>query len=160
VHVDAEDYVYVADWRNDRVQKFTADGEFLAKFGEPGDGEGQFRRPAGVAVDERGNIYVADWGNHRVQVLGPDGSFQRILRGQSTLSQWAQEFLDVNPDEKEPRGRSDLFPSLPAHVVDPYDISSQTEPYFWGPTSVTLDREGRLYVTECFRHRVQVYRTR
>ena len=159
VDVDSEGNVYVADWRNDRVQKFTSDGAFLASLGESGDGEGQFNRPADVAVDERGHIYVADWSNHRVQVLGPDGTFQKMLRGEAKLSQWAQEFLDVNPDEKEPRERSELFATLPSHVKDPYDISSQTEPYFWGPTSVTLDRQGRLYVTECFRHRVQVYQT-
>ena len=37
------------------------------------------------------------------------------------------------------------------------DIASQTEAYFWGPVSVTLDDDGRLYVVEHSRHRVQVY---
>ena len=35
------------------------------------------------------------------------------------------------------------MPQLPAHLDTPYLISSQTEPYFWGPT-VNLDGEGRL----------------
>ena len=157
VTVDTRGDVYVADWRNDRIQKFTADGRFLAKFGEPGDGDGQFSRPSDVAVDDEGYIYVADWGNERVQVLGADGGFQLKLRGQATLSKWAEEFFASNPDEVEPREISDLTPQLPSHLNTAHDISSQTESYFWGPVSVTLDADGRLYVTETNRHRFQIY---
>ena len=157
VAVDSRGDVYVADWRNDRVQKFTPDGEFIAGFGESGEGDGQFHRPSSVAVDPEGYIYVADWGNERVQVLGPDGSFQLRLRGQATLSKWAEEFFASNPDEVETRAMANLIPDLPPHLNTPYHVSTQTEPYFWGPVSVKLDREGRLYVTESARHRFQVY---
>ena len=159
VTVDSEDNVYVADWRNDRVQKFTPDGRFLSTFGEPGDGDGQFHRPSDVAVDSEGFIYVADWGNERVQVLAPDGAFQVAERGQATLSKWAEEFYVSNPDEATTRDVSNLFPTLPDQST-PYYVSSQTEAYFWGPTSVTLDRECRLYVTESNRHRFQVFQRR
>ena len=157
VAVDSQDYVYVADWRNDRIQKFTSVGQFVATFGESGDGDGQFYRPSGVAVDAEGYIYVADWGNERVQVLGPDGEFQLKLRGEATLSKWANEYFAANAGELAEREKSRLIPSLPSHFDTPYLISSQTEPYFWGPVSVTLDGEGRLYVTESNRHRFQVY---
>ena len=155
--IDGQDSIYVADWRNDRIQMFTSDGQFLAKFGESGNGEGQFHRPSAVAVDDQGYIYVADWGNERVQVLGPDGSFHVMLRGQATLSRWAKEFFASNPDETVERDKSTLIPDLPAHLSSAYHISSQTEPYFWGPISVTLDNEARLYVTETNRHRFQIY---
>ena len=157
VTVDSEDNVYVADWRNDRIQKFTADGRFIAKFGDSGDGDGQLNRPADVAVDGEGHIYVADWGNERVQVLGPDGSFLLKLRGQATLSKWATEFMEANPDERDTRAETDLVPPLPPELSSPYRESSQIEPYFWGAVSVTLDAEGRLYVTESNRQRFQVY---
>jgi sugar lactone lactonase YvrE len=158
--VDSDDNFYVADWRNDRIQKFDNDGNFLAAFGASGEGEGQFRRPTGVIVDPEGFIYVADWGNERVQVLGADGSFQLLLKGEATVSKWAAEYLASNPEEKAEREVSNLNPVLPAHLNTPYHISSQTEPYFWGPVSVSLDREGRLYVTETNRHRFQVYQKR
>ena len=125
-----------------------------------GDGDGQFYRPSAVAVDPAGYIYVADWGNERVQVLDPDGSFQVMLRGQATLSKWAEDFLAVNPDEKVTREMSNLIPELPPHLNTPHLTSSQIEPYFWGPVSVKLDREGRLYVPETNRHRVQIYQKR
>ena len=157
---DAVGNVYVADWRNDRIQKFTAEGEFLAAFGAPGYGEGQFQRPTQVVVDDEGYIYVSDWGNERVQILDSEGRFQVLLRGEATVSKWAQEYFDVNPEEAAERYQSNLTPPLPPHLNTPYHISSQTEPYFWGPVAVSLDREGRLYVVETNRHRFQVYQKR
>ena len=157
VAVDSQGDVYVADWRNDRIQKFSPDGQYQTSFGEPGEGDGQFHRPSGVAVDTEGYVYVADWGNERVQVMAPDGSFRLNLRGQATLSKWAEEFMAVNPDEKRTREMSNLVPNLPPHLNTPHHISSQTEPYFWGPVSVKLDGAGRLYVTEANRHRIQIY---
>ena len=157
VAVDSDDNVYVADWRNDRVQVFTADGRFIAKFGDSGDGDGQLSRPSDVAVDADGYVYVADWGNERVQVFDPDGRFQLKLRGEATLSKWAREFMDANPDERDTRAQADLLPPLPPELSSPYNESAQTESYFWGPVSVTLDAEGRLYVTESNRQRFQVY---
>lgn len=157
--VDSQGSVYVADWRNDRIQKFAPDGQFLDSFGELGEGDGQFCRPTGVAVDPEGFIYVADWGNERVQVLDSHGNFQLKLRGQGSLSRWATEWLDVNQDEKRARDIANLMPEqLPPHLNTPDHISSQAEPYFWGPVSVKLDGMGRLYVTETCRSRFQIYR--
>ena len=139
------------------MQKFSADGSFLASFGETGQGEGQFHRPSGVAVDGEGFIYVADWGNERVQVLEPDGGFQLLFRGRATISKWAADYFASNLEEKKERDHSNLTPNLPDPLSSPYHVSSQTEPYFRGPVSVSLDGEGRLYVTKANRHRFQVY---
>ena len=157
VTVDAQGDVYVADWRNDRVQRFSSDGEYLAKYGSSGRGDGEFNRPASVAVDGDGYMYVADWGNERVQVLDPEGGFVMKLRGQATLSTWAENFLRINVEEAEARAKSNLEPELEFWDDDPHDESSHIEKYFWAPVSVKLDAEGRLYVTESNRHRVQVY---
>ena len=99
---------------------------------------------------------MADWGNERVQVLDPDGGFVMKLRGQATLSRWAQEFLDTNVEEAEARGRSNLEPDLD-FGGDSHEESAHIEKYFWAPSSVKLDGDGRLYVTESNRHRIQVF---
>ena len=39
-----------------------------------------------------------------------------------------------------------------------YEERSHIEHLFWAPTSIKLDQEGRVYVTERNRHRVQVFR--
>ena len=156
IFVSSDDYILVADWGNDRVQKLTPDGEFVTAYGTSGRGEGEFHRPASVCVDEDGYIYVADWGNHRVQVLDPDGGFVQSLRGQATVSKWAQDWLDTNVEEAAARGRSNL--DLPPDLFDgdPHEESSHIEKYFWGPSSVTLDGD-HLYVVDSSRHRVQVF---
>ncbi len=157
VGLDNNGHVYVADWRNDRIQRFTSDGQYVAAIGESGSSDGQLSRPSGVCVDSDGYVYVADWGNERVQLFDADGNFVQTLRGQATLSKWAQDFMSVNPDESNTREMSNLVPELPPHLDTPYLVSSQIEPYFWGPVSVRLDGEERLYVTESNRHRVQIY---
>ena len=156
IFVSSDDYILVADWGNDRVQKLTPDGEFVTAYGTSGRGEGEFHRPASVCVDEDGYIYVADWGNHRVQVLDPEGGFVQSLRGQATVSKWAQDWLDTNVEEAAARGRSNL--DLPPDLFDgdPHEESSHIEKYFWGPSSVTLDGD-HLYVVDSSRHRVQVF---
>ena len=158
VTIDTEGCVYVADWRNDRIQKFDEEGNYLGSFGEQGDEDGQLSRPSSVAVNDSGLIAVADWGNERVKIFGQDGSVQEMLYGDAGLSQWSKEWLDVNLDEKEARNRSDLKNlELPNHLRNNYHTASQTEHRFWGPVSVKYDSDGRLYVTEHSRHRVQVF---
>jgi DNA-binding beta-propeller fold protein YncE len=83
IAVDDAGNVYVADHNNNRIQKLSPDGRFLARWGAhggdgtAGTGNGEFRDPRGVAIDHAGHVYVADKTNNRVQELGPDGRFIR-----------------------------------------------------------------------------------
>ena len=155
IGVDISDNVYVADWRNDRVQKFDSSGQYLGTIG--GSGEGSLNRPSGVSVDRNGNIYVTDWGNERLQVFDSNGKAISSMRGEATLSDWAKDFFESNQDEMETREISNLNPDIPDHLNTPYHISSQTESYFWGPVSVRIDSNNRLYVVESNRLRIQIY---
>jgi DNA-binding beta-propeller fold protein YncE len=156
--VDAKGSIYVADWGNDRIQKFDAGGKHLASFGSSGQGDGQFLRPSAVDTDGEGNIYVADWGNERVQVLGPSGRFQAKFRGESTLSKWAQDYFIANQGELKERQKANMEPHLDLPPDDQArHQSAATEKYFWGPASVKVDQQGRVFVVETCRHRVQVY---
>jgi hypothetical protein len=74
--VDAfNDRVYVADYGNHRIQKFTNDGKFMLKWGSKGIGDGEFNGPAGLSIDRNDNIYVTDKNNNRIQVFTADGTF-------------------------------------------------------------------------------------
>ena len=149
--------IYVADWHNDRIQRFTGGGEYIASYGESGRGDGQLFRPSSVAVDHQGFVYVADWGNERIQIFDADGGFVQTLRGEATDSKWAEAFLEINLEEAAARDNSNLEPDIEFFNDDPHEESSHIEKYFWAPTSVKLDSEGRMYVTESNRHRVQIY---
>ena len=160
--VDSSGDVYVADWRNDRVQKSDADGKHLSTIGVGGQGDGELSRPAGVAVDDEGSIYVADWGNERVQIFAPDGSFITKLRGEATMSKWATIYVESSVNFPELRAASHLEPDVDLVNYDATltEQSASVEKLFWGPTSVKLDNQGRIYVVDSNRHRVQVYRSK
>ena len=68
--------VYVADFGNHRIQKFTRDGAYVSQWGTQGSADGQFRGPSGIAVDLRGDVYVTDFYNHRIQRFSPDGALK------------------------------------------------------------------------------------
>lgn len=63
--------VFVADFHNHRIQKFTAGGAFQVAFGSKGAARGELSYPTDLAVAEDGTVYVADFGNGRVQVFAP-----------------------------------------------------------------------------------------
>ena len=155
---DADGNVFVADWRNDRVQAFTAAGRFIGQWGTSGDGTGQLNRPASVAVDRERYIYVADWGNERVQIFDPDGEVAGILTGDATVSTWAADYLAANPDEQRARTEANLAPAVNPWRDHHRETSARIESRFWGPTSIAVDPDGRIYVVDSCRHRVQVYR--
>ena len=48
---------------------------YVSALGRPGQGAGQFLKPAGLDLDHRGLLYVADSGNNRVQVVDSEGNF-------------------------------------------------------------------------------------
>ena len=73
VAVASDGSVYVAEFNNNRIQKFTSDGVFVSQWGTYGSGDGEFDDPFGVAVASDGSVYVADWENNRIQKFTADG---------------------------------------------------------------------------------------
>ncbi len=63
--------VFVADFYNNRIQKFAPDGTFLAAFGDQGQGPGQFDKAIAVSVARDGIVFVVDYGNNRIQKWEP-----------------------------------------------------------------------------------------
>ena len=134
----------MADWRNDRVQKFSSDGEFLKQIGSSGDADGELRRPSGVAVDQDGYIYVVDWGHDRVQIYNSEGGYVTKLLGDCHgYSKWAEDRMASNPESMAEQ-RAEVRSMRPEQV-------------FFPPTGVEVDQENRIFVVDCGRHRIQIY---
>lgn len=68
--------LYISDgYGNARVHRFSATGELLGSWGEPGNGPGQFNLVHGVAVAADGRVFIADRENDRVQIFSPSGEY-------------------------------------------------------------------------------------
>lgn len=73
---DAAGDMYITDgYGNARVHKYSADGELIKSWGEPGSGPGQFDLPHCVRVDKNDRLLVADRENNRIQFFDTDGNY-------------------------------------------------------------------------------------
>ena len=77
IAVDQDGFVYVADTWNYRIQKFTADGQFVKTWGFFGQGDqpNSFYGPRDIAFNSSNRLYVTDTGNKRVVVFDTDGNY-------------------------------------------------------------------------------------
>jgi len=71
---DAMGNIYVVDSGNARIQKFSADGNYLDQWGSFGTGDGQLSDPLGIRVTVD-RVYVVDTSNNRIEVFDLNGNY-------------------------------------------------------------------------------------
>jgi DNA-binding beta-propeller fold protein YncE len=71
------------------IERYSATGQFLGRWGSGGSEDGQFDVPSGVAVTLDGTVYVADADNYRVQAFGP--TYPTTWRGEFFANRWLAE---------------------------------------------------------------------
>lgn len=161
---DSKGTVWVADYRNDRVQRFTADGAFMSAFGSSGVGDGQFTRPTGVCYDEaRQVIYVADSGNARVQKFTRYGTY---LLKWGTAGSGAGQFSNPHGIAVDADGlvyvadlgndRVQVF-RPDGTFVRQFGGAGTGEGQMSGPAGIVVAADGTCFVSEAHNHRVQAF---
>ena len=93
--------VYVASYgEQDRIFRFSREGDLLNIWGTRGDGQDQFLRPEGLAVAPDGTVLVVDCGHQRILRFSPEGEFLQQIGGPgSERGQFAVPFdVDVLSD--------------------------------------------------------------
>jgi 6-bladed beta-propeller len=73
--VDSLGNVYVSDMNNHLIQKFSADGKFITKWGTKGTGDGQSIVPLGIGIDSSDNVYLVDQLKSSIERFTSDGKF-------------------------------------------------------------------------------------
>lgn len=147
--------VYVADYTNDRIQKFDYMGSFLTEWGSGG--------PMGVATDASGNVYVVDAGS----TFG-GGAIQKFDSSGNLLTQWGGSgsgdgqfswptgvATDTSGDvyvADSGNNRIQMFSSSGAFI-----IGFGTAEHLSDPESVAADPYGYVYVADTGNNRIQKY---
>lgn len=154
IAVDNAGNVYVADYNNNRIQKFTSNGIFITMWGTSGSGNGQFNHPCGIAIDSGGNVYVADTQNARIQKFSSTGTF---------LTQWgaygggAGQFMNPKGIAVDSTGdvyvtdtsnnRIQKFTS-DGNFLTKWGVRGSGNGGFYAPQGIAVDRSGNVYVAD------------
>ena len=78
--IDSSGDIWVTDWVNSRIVKFSPKGEVLGAYGTYGYETGEMTKPWGIAINQKtGNAYVTDYGNNRLDVFSSSGGFIKAM---------------------------------------------------------------------------------
>lgn len=162
---DSQGNYYVAEYGEyDRIQKFSAQGEFLLQWGGHGHEPGEFKRPNNLAIDENDHLWVADSCNHRIQVFDATGEQARLIKI------WGTEGIEPGkmryPYDLALDGRGHLYVAeFGNHRVQKFTLDGESlgccgqpgrDPgQMYQPWALALDSHGRLHVVDTYNHRVQ-----
>ena len=166
ITIGQNDEVYTAEFRNQRVQRFTSDGKLLSAFPvQPHAG--------GLAVDQEGIVYVAHWNSNKLAAYSPTGE---LLREWGTKGTEDGQFqlpgsIALGPDgllyvPDQGNSRVQKF-TREGKFVDKWgQLGSEPGQFgggqlagsrFAGPQFVAFDRAGNVYTTDAALDRIQKF---
>jgi DNA-binding beta-propeller fold protein YncE len=161
--LDRDENLVVSDEGLHRITILNTQGEFLAKWGEPGEGPGQLNRPSGIAFDRAGNLYISDTLNHRIQKFTRDGTplvaWGRQGHGVGELDMPWGIAVDEVGDVYVADWRNDRVQKFTAdgQFVLAIGRTGGGDGELSRPSGVAVDPDGDIYVADCGNDRVQLF---
>jgi tripartite motif-containing protein 71 len=151
--------VYVAEWSNNRIQKFDSNGNFITKWGASGTGQGEFQWPSGITIGPDGSVFVTDSFNNRVQKFDSNGNF---------IAEWGSwgagngrfsfpEGIAAAPDGSVYVTDSDRIQkfSLNGDFIAQWGRSGSGDGEFHSPGGIAIGPDGTVYVADTYNNRIQ-----
>ena len=157
--IDGQGYIWVSDYGNNRIEKFSPKGSFIASYGSAGSGNGQFSGPGGIDINQStGDVYISDAGNHRIEQLSSTGTFIRTFgtSGAGELTRPGGLKIDSAGNVWVPDMSANKivkFSSTGAFIAT-YGKEGSGEVQFKQPTAIAFSGEN-LYVSDTGNHRIQ-----
>ena len=149
---------YVSDgYGNARVHKYSAEGDYLFSWGEPGQGPGQFNLVHSVNTDREGRVYVASREGTRLQVFDDKGNYLTEWRGPHkpngvTISKNEPQLCYIGeasaafPANKGVRGFGDCIAIFDLEGRCLIRLDHDSLP-FKGAHGIAVDETGSIYCT-------------
>lgn len=155
--------LYVADRQNHTIIVLGLDGKLLFSFGGPGEGDGQFNIPLGIAQDPAGTLWILDSGNFRVQRFDPEGTF---LSRFGTVGDRPGMF--ANPKGIATDSDGHIYVTDAAfNNFQIFDAEGRILLYVGGlgplpgqfhlPGGIAIDESDRIYIADQFNRRIEVF---
>ena len=113
------------------ISGYDNNGNHIGGYQDGNGGQARFNFPAGIVVDTNGNLYVADRDNYVIRKI-----YAPATGSKSNPTNWMVTTLIGTPGVT---GTSD---GTGANALFGYNF------YYPGPSGVTLDNNGNLYVTD------------
>ena len=161
-----EKTLYITDLDNNRVQKFSLDGEFITEWGSLGTSDGQFNDPGDIAVDStEGIVYVTDINNNRIQKFDTEGKFLGKWGTTGTAEGQFDHPGDISVDQTGhfvyvtdiDNARVQKFDSNGTFITE-WGSLGQGDGEFNSPAGLTISPDGEtVYVSDTINNRIQMF---
>ncbi len=152
IAVGEDGSIYVSDFGNKRIQKFSSSGEYLTHWGEGGKKLGSFYNPSGITVGAD-SVFVADRDLNRIQKFSLDGEF---------ISSWGKKGT-AEGQFFYPNGialnngllyvadtgnqRVQIF-STDGEFISSFGSSGLGPGHFLNLVGIDSDKDGNIYITD------------
>lgn len=87
IALDGKGNLFLAEFDDSKIYKYSTSGKLLATWGERGSGPGQLEAPDKLAFDAQGNLYVTEVGS-RATGEGQNNRIQKFSADGASLGQW------------------------------------------------------------------------
>jgi len=144
IAIDSNDNIYVSDFRNERVQKFDTDGNFISKFTVNGS------YAYGVETDSSNNVYVVN-GDRRVEKWSPSGV---------KLDTWNNSggrYIAINNALGEVYVTNSS--SRDVEVYNTNGVLQREWDVSYSPRGIEIADNGNIYVSDYSNDRIREYNT-
>lgn len=157
-----DQFVYVTDTNNKRVQVFDLGGMQIFKFGKEGEGQGEFKFPYGITGDSQGQIYVSDLYNGAISVFDNKGNFIKYFgeedpKEKTVDSPGSIRIFDNKLYESDIHKGKVLVFDLEGNLLQEIGEPGQNNGQLRAPNAVTVDKDGNVYVVDTGNQRVQIF---
>jgi len=151
VKVDAAGKIWVADAGNDRIVRMDdMNGTNWTSFGTAGTGVNQFSAPSAIAFDAQKRIYVADTGNGRLVRFDDLTGNNWVTLSEVLIDPYGYPFGQIDGVAVNAAGQ--IYVSTGGaygyliRCDDMTGLNPRVSEWAGGPTSMSLDKTGTIYV--------------
>lgn len=172
IAVDDNGRIFIGNKGNGDVEVYDADLNYLFRLGTK---DGLFAQPNDISIDKTGRIYVADMGADAVYIYNPDGSYNGSIGSPGSgdgqfhkplsveinkvtgeiivLDRQLMNTLNSGPIEGARIQRFDMD----GKFIGGFSSFGNEVGQMFRPEHMTVDMEGRIYVTDTHHNVILVY---